>query len=352
MSDNVVKKFTQKLTDWLIATFIALLFVWFIVTQPVFKNDTALVGKLADSQNLKNHVQLLTVGYAPRTINYDNLNATADYIFRQFETIGKPGFQYLDRLSKQYRNVVLHLGPDTKEVYVVGAHYDAENDSIDSEGNASGVATLIELARQVAKQAHQLGTGITFVAYPISTNQTENVTSTGSFLHAKTLLKKNKQVNLMLSLDSVGRFNSESGSQRHPHSFMQMLYPNEGNYLNMIGRVQDIYKIRALKKSFQKHSQLPLYSQNLPEYFTKAQSSDHLSYWRYGFPAILISDTKHYRKLKDKNTNLIDSLDYDKMAMLVDGLTKALLHNTVSNINNERIVQRSRNNHLKQTTIH
>lgn len=351
MPENAIKKFTHKLTDWLIAVCVALLLVWFVITLPVYNTNPAQKQPVVDSKSLKNHVRFLTLGLAPRTINYDNLNATADYIFRQFQYLGNPKYQYIDRLSKQYRNVILHLGPDTKEVYVVGAHYDAENDSIDNEGNASGVATLIELARQVSKKSYQLETGIIFVAYPLSLNQIDMINNTASFHHARSLREKNKEVNLMLSLDSVGRFNSDLDSQNHPHSFMEMFYPSKGDYLNVLGRVQDTNKIRKLKKNFKNNSVLPIYSQNLPEHFSKAQSSDHLSYWQHGYPAVLISDTKQFRTLDDQNLELIESLDYNKMAMMVDGLSKAILHNTASKHRKEQIVQRSRNKQSKRIII-
>jgi len=141
MYQSVLKRFTQKLIDWLIAFCVSILVLWFVITQPIFDHSIQQETQMVDTEKLKRHVQLLTGGYAPRTINYDNLNHAADYIYRQFSSVGLPQYQMINAISKQYKNVVLQLGPDTEELYVIGAHYDAEDDSIDTEGNASGVAS-------------------------------------------------------------------------------------------------------------------------------------------------------------------------------------------------------------------
>ena len=49
--------------------------------------------------------------------------------------------------GKTYSNLILRLGPDTRERLVVGAHYDAWEELPAADDNASGVAGLIELGR-------------------------------------------------------------------------------------------------------------------------------------------------------------------------------------------------------------
>ena len=136
MRHTFCNRLTHKLIDWLIAFFVSCFVLWFVVTQPLFPDSIGGTNKQAvNSQKLKEHVFLLTHGYSPRSIGYDNLNHTVKYIYRQFSSIGTPEYQNINTVSQQYRNVVLHLGPDTQEVYVVGAHFDAKDDSIDSKGN-------------------------------------------------------------------------------------------------------------------------------------------------------------------------------------------------------------------------
>lgn len=57
--------------------------------------------------------------------------------------------------------------------------------------------------------------------------------------------------------------------------------------------------------------------------------SDHRNYWTKKIPAIMISDTSLFRnKNYHELTDLYDTLDYDKMALLVKDL-----ENIVKNIN-------------------
>ncbi len=350
MSSLVTKRFTQKLIDWLIAFCVSILVLWFVITQPVIDPSKQTNNHAVDTKKLKQHVQLLTGGYAPRTINYDNLNHTADYIYRQFSNVGLPEYQLINTISKQYKNVTLQLGPDTQELYVIGAHYDAEDDSIDSEGNASGVATLIELARQLAENYQQLEIGVILVAYPLSLNQTDNMVNTGSFFHAQSLKKENRKIRLMVSLDSVGQKETDIGNQ-HPFKFMDYLYPKKDNAINLVGRLKDFSNIRELKKGFNNASPLNLMSHNLPESFNKSHSSDHINYWKQGYPAVLISDYLYADKKMDPDykseVDPQDRLDYEKMASLVNGLFQVIVQTQTEEQNRTQLAQRSRNKKSK-----
>jgi chemotaxis methyl-accepting protein methylase len=54
--------------------------------------------------------------------------------------------------------------------------------------------------------------------------------------------------------------------------------------------------------------------------------SDHRSYWQYSLPAIMINDTSFLRNPNyHKETDTADTLDFEKMAEVVNGVTGALL---------------------------
>ncbi len=345
MSPSLSKRFTQKLIDWLVAFCASMLILWFVITQPVLNHSVKEAPQIVDTQRLKQHVKLLTGGYAPRTINYDNLNSAADYIYRQFLTVGIPEYQSINTITKQYKNVSLQIGPDTQELYVIGAHYDAEDDSIDTEGNASGIATLIELARHLAENYQKLDIGVILIAYPLSMNQTDNEVNTGSYFHAQSLKKANKKIRLMVSLDSVGQRKTET-SNKHPYKFMDFLYPKKENEMNVVGRFKDFANIRELKKEFNNSSVLSLKTHNLPESFNKSHSSDHINYWKQGFPAVLISDHVYSDKNIDPDykskVNPQDRLDYEKMASLVNGLFQVIVQQSKDNQDKTQLAHQSK----------
>jgi Zn-dependent M28 family amino/carboxypeptidase len=50
--------------------------------------------------------------------------------------------------------------------------------------------------------------------------------------------------------------------------------------------------------------------------------SDHWAFWRHGYPAIMITDTAPYRNVFYHTADdTPDTLDYPRMARVVDGLT-------------------------------
>ena len=326
MFEQFYRNLIQKITDWLVVFLGVLLILWTAFTVPVFSwshdkqisTDISLVV-------LKSHVSALINDFAPRTIEYGNLNITAHYIYDQLKRFGDVKYQPYSTLGGRFSNVELKLGPDTKEVFVIGAHYDAENDSLDVDGNASGIATLIELAHQLSKSEDKLPIRVILVAYPLSQGRSAIRENMGSYNHAKSLVKAKKKVRLMLSLDGVGSFNSEDKSQSYPYKFLNYIYPSKGDYIGIIARIQDYTKVRAMKKSFVSASELPLYSFNVPESFSLTSSEDHLNYQRLGFPAVLITDMAQYREKKPHIDDIVERLDYEKIAMLIKGLYQVVM---------------------------
>jgi len=321
MTNSLQHKLKLMLIDWLIAMLVVSAIIWFAMTQPVFSNYNNNKNLQIDKKKLRTHVVELFDNYSPRTIEYGYLNSTADYIHKEFQSFGDSRYQVFHTLAENYRNVILQLGPDTKEILVIGAHFDAENDSLDTEGNASGVATLIELARHLSMNAKNLPIKVQLVAYSLS--QGSNIENMGSYFHVESLIDSGSTVKLMISLDSVGSFNNHKGSQKYPHRFMNLLYPDRGNYISLVSRLQDYSQLRSIKKSFIAGSILPLQSFNIPEYLNRLGSSDHRNFWRKGIPAVLITDTARYREVAQLHAT--KRLDYEKMSMLVQGLYKVVM---------------------------
>lgn len=320
----MIRMLVNNLIDWLITLTVVIIILWFVLTQPVFIKSNQNGHSLdINHEKLRKHVVALIEDYSPRTMEYGNLNLAADYIFDELKDLGKAHYQNFKTLGGSYNNVILELGPDSNEVFVIGAHYDAENNSLDTEGNASGVATLIELARQLSQTEAKLHMKVNIVAFPLSQDTLTTAENMGSYNHAAYLKKTNKKVHLMVSLDSVGHFTNNEQSQEYPFNFMYLLYPDRGNYISVVGRLQDFTKIRNLKRSFETGTELPLHSFNPPSNFTLVNSRDHLNYQLHGFPAVLVTDTADYRKVNGRSIET--QLDFEKMAMLVKGLHQVVM---------------------------
>jgi len=131
----------------------------------------------------------------------------------------------------------------------------------------------------------------------------------------------------MLSLDGVGSFSDADKSQEYPYEFLHYFYPDKGNYISLVSRLQDYSKVIQLKKSFKQASELPMYSFSLPDSYYPTNSLDHLSYQRYGFPAMVLTDTSEHRSVKNDDRSVAERLDYEKMALLVRGLYQVVMDN-------------------------
>ena len=322
-------KLVKRLIDWLFVFLGVTIILWFVLTQPVFSLSPQphSTSNSVSTGALKTHVEELVTHLAPRTLEYGLLKNTAKYIHGEFAQVGNAQYQpYWTTLGGRFYNVLLELGPNTQERMVIGAHYDAASNDLNAEGNASGIAVLLELAKLLSKNADKLPIKVQLIAYPLSQSFKSSVENMGSYQHAALLKSSHKKVKLMVSLDSVGHFSSERQSQKYPYKFLGLFYPSKGNYLSVIGRVQEYTAIRHLKKSFLNTSSLPLYSFNVPDNFTVINSYDHLNYQNKGFPALLITDTGKYRHISSpQEATVIEQLDYENMARLVESLYAAII---------------------------
>jgi Iap family predicted aminopeptidase len=65
---------------------------------------------------------------------------------------------------------------------------------------------------------------------------------------------------------------------------------------------------------------LPVYSTTVP-----FDLSDHVSYREAGFPAVMITDTAFFRNPNyHQETDTPDTLDYERMAEVVNGVYRAV----------------------------
>lgn len=322
----------NKTFDWLIAFLVASLVIWFFITQPVFSFFSSGSVPEIDQNKLKAHVVELSQTYSPRTADFEGIRPAAHYIFRQLTEVGlkigkKPVYQAFWTMGGgRFSNVIFRLGPATAETIVIGAHYDTRNAFPGADNNASGVAALIELARVLTIVEKDLPVRVELVAYALSEGGVLGTKDMGSFKHAAMLKKKNRTVKFMISVDSVGYFTNEANSQQYPFSFMKRVYPTTGNFINISSHLQDFWQVRQVKKSFKKASDLAVHSVNAPEIFPDIANSDHINYWKHGFPAMLLSDTTTYRNKHHNTVNdTAEKLNYTAMARVVQGLYQTII---------------------------
>jgi hypothetical protein len=275
----------------------------------------------ASRQRLADHVRRLAgeIGERNRS-HYDALGRARDYVAGELRAAGyEPALLPFDVDGQEFHNVEAVLGGASDESLVVGAHYDSVEGSPGANDNASGVAVLIETARLLAGRPSPAT--VRFVAFANEEPPYFNTrVGMGSLEYAKGLVGAGHAVRGMISVETVGLYSDQPGSQRYP-PLVGLFYPDRGNFIGFVGNVGAWRLVRRAIGAFRGASTLPSEAAALPSFLPGVSWSDHRSFWDVGVPAFMVTDTAPFR---DPHYHLAsdtpERLDYGRMARLVTGL--------------------------------
>lgn len=291
-----------------------------VVTQPLVR-PVASRPPPVDAGRLQAHVRHLSVDLHPRSHDQlRNLDLAAQYIAASFEAAGAAvTLQDVPVRGTTYRNVVARFGPAAGPVMVIGAHYDSHADTPGADDNASGVAGLLELARLLGRQPQ--ARPIELVAYTLEEPPHFATDRMGSAWHARSLRATGRDVRFMLSLEMIGCFSDQPGSQSYPVPGMASLYSDRGDFISLVGRLEDFGLMRRLKAVMAGATDLPVHSINAPTSLQGVDFSDHRNYWQQGFPAAMVTDTAFMRNPNyHRAGDTLEKLDYGRMAKVVQAV--------------------------------
>lgn len=277
---------------------------------------------------LKETVQKLSTTEPPRSFsNPESLDQVARYIKSKFSEYGLSPVEQVYQVDKvAYKNVVASYGPPDAPVLVVGAHYDVFGDLPGADDNASGVAGLIELARLLHTQQPKLNYRIELVAFTLEEPPFFRSFLMGSYVHAKSLYEQDVEVIGMVCLEMIGYFSSAKKSQNYPVPLMRLFYPGTGNFIALVGNFGSSSLSGHFRKNFAAES-LEVRQLHAPSFVPGVDFSDHMNYWKFGYKAIMITDTSFYRNANyHQETDTIDTLDFEKMAEVVRGVYWGLVN--------------------------
>ena len=319
------KSLLRILLKTLITLTVLILLIWVAVARPVYTPQGTYKPEFTiNSDDLKEHVRTLSETLIPRDgRNPQELMEAAEYIRKELsESSQAVSLQSYEVNGQVYANVIAEYGPESEDVIVVGAHYDAYSELPGADDNASGVAGLIELGKLLDKI--RLNSRIELIAYSLEEPPYFNTPYMGSAVHARNAREKNKNIKLMISLEMIGYFTDEPDSQTYPISLLNLFYPDRGNFIIV---VDQLFSNRAagIKSAINRHTDLPAYSINSPAFVQGIDFSDHRSYWEQDYPAVMVTGTAFYRNFEyHLPGDTYDRLDYEKMAKVVYGVFKYL----------------------------
>lgn len=319
--------------------------VW--VTQPFrHKIDETKLVKLSkvNATRLKADVDKLSIDYANRNFrNVKTLNSAAEFIQAELKkTTQRIEIQNYQVDSEKFHNIIAHFGPtiDLTASYengspkpiIIGAHYDAYDNTMGADDNASGVAGLLELARMFAENPPTVPVQI--VAYTLEELPNFRTDSMGSRHHAAKLAEQQIKPKLVMVLEMIGYFSDQPNSQDYPISALKWLYPSQGNFIGMVSHFSASSETRLVKSAMAASSSLPAESINAPAWLTGIDFSDHASYWLHNIPAVMITDTSFYRNPNyHQASDTAETLDFTRMAQVVQAVYGVVKHIETEKVN-------------------
>lgn len=278
------------------------------------------------AEALRAHVQKLAGGIGPRTVGfYDGLNKAVDHIESSLRAAGcevsRQPFQVSGR-------TVFNLEVETRgisrpeEIVVIGAHYDTAGATPGANDNGSGVAALLSLARRFAGRSH--ARTVRWVAFVNEEPPYFQTSQMGSVVYARRCRERNENIVAMLSLETIGCYFDEPGTQRYPFP-LSLFYPSTGNFIAFVGNVDSRALVRQAIGAFRAQAKFPSEGAALHGWLPGIGWSDHWAFWQEGYPAIMVTDTAlfrypHYHDLDDTP----DKIDYERTARVVNGLEKVV----------------------------
>jgi Zn-dependent M28 family amino/carboxypeptidase len=179
-----------------------------------------------------------------------------------------------------------------REVLLIGAHYDSVVGSPGANDNASGVAALIEISRLFLDIEPAMT--VRFVAFVNEEPPFFMSDEQGSLVYAQAARRRGDDIRLMASLETIGWYSDRPGSQRYPPLF-KLFYPNRGNFIGMVSDFRSWAAMRRLARAFRAHCDFPLRTAATFRSVPGVSWSDHHSFWRHNYRALMITDTAPYR---------------------------------------------------------
>ncbi|MEW6162465.1 MAG: M28 family peptidase [Nitrospirota bacterium] len=288
--------------------------------------------------NLEVTVRFLSEEIGARSYkDLEELKRSADYVEEKMVSFGcdvkRQSFTYT---GNTYHNIIGEVSPVRKNIsngvrgdkesgtLIIGAHYDTVPGTPGADDNASGIAGLLELARLAALKPSPRT--VRFVAFTLEEPPLFKTRHMGSYMYAKSLKKEKVKVEGMISLEMIGYFCERKGCQNYPLPFFKLFYPEKGDFIAFVGNISSRAFTKGVKNAFQKASTLPVESLNTVSIIPGVDFSDHSSFWSFGYPAFMITDTAFYRNPNYHTAgDRAHTLDYKRMALLINGLKSALI---------------------------
>ncbi len=146
----------------------------------------------------------------------------------------------------------------------------------------------------------------------------------GSLRYARACAARRDRIVGMLSLEMLGYYTDEPGSQSYPPP-LGLFYPATGDFVGFVGNLESGELVRRAARCFRESTDFPAEELVAPAWVVGVDLSDQWSFWQERYPALMVTDTAFFRNRNyHKPTDTPETLDYDRLARVTVGLAQAL----------------------------
>jgi Zn-dependent M28 family amino/carboxypeptidase len=279
-------------------------------------------GQAALRDELKQHVETLAGEIGERNVVlYTGLVAAVEYLETALADLGyEVERQEYTVAGKTCVNLAAEIpGTDLPEkIIVVGAHYDSVIHCPGANDNGTGVAATLALARALKGSTPRRT--VRFVLFVNEEPPYFQRAEMGSRVYAKACRERGENITAMFSLETIGYYSDEPGSQHYPPP-LGLVYPSTGNFIAFVGNYGSRDLVRQAIGSFRRHAQFPSEGGAPPGFIPGIGWSDHWAFWKEGYDGVMVTDTAPFRYPHyHRDTDTPDRIDYERTARVVDGL--------------------------------
>jgi Zn-dependent M28 family amino/carboxypeptidase len=278
------------------------------------------------AERLHRHVAVLAGEIGERNVARPAaLEAAEDYIRKCWQAQGyEVGAQRytVDGISCANLEVNRRGSAPDAGLLLLGAHYDSVTGSPGADDNASGVAALLEIGRLFCTE--QPTQTVRLVAFVNEEPPYFYTRRQGSMVYARAARHRGDDIRLMVSLEMLGCYSVQPGSQRYPPLFRRF-FPSRGNFIGMVSNFRSRHKMRRLAAAFRRTSDFPLEQLATFSLIPGVAWSDHRSFWQRRYHALMVTDTAFYRNPRYHTAlDTPETLDYPRFAAVTRGLFEAI----------------------------
>ncbi len=274
---------------------------------------------------LYKHVEYLSEKIGSRSVfEYDRLTAAKEYILSCLASMGYiPSVQDFSYQGRIFSNIILSIPGKSRagDIVVFGAHYDTVIGTPGADDNASAVAILLEMCRHLRDYVPERTLRLVF--FTLEEPPAFLSSCMGSRVYAQECSRQKENIQAMVSLEMLGYYSDQKGAQGFPFPLMSLMYPSTPNFIAVVGNLSSRGIVKKVARSMRKTGTIPVETLTTFGFVPGVDFSDHKSFWKMGYHALMITDTAFYRNPNyHSDKDRIATLDFDRLSCLLPALVQ------------------------------